>query len=180
MASNLLFVLISLTVLLRASNAADVSTALCDRTSNKGLCLSIVGSDRRGNLKTSPNGVAAILRDSALSTVASTQFKISTLLRTATAGGRAFTSLRACSAQYVIPASTLRVANFGTINRAVYTTLLEDINEAKEGPVNCESSFQQAPAIPSPLTAENQKLRDILVIIENVINIVVCNHPSAC
>ncbi|KAI3445109.1 hypothetical protein Pfo_001774 [Paulownia fortunei] len=178
---NLLFIFIALAMapILHHANAVDVANEWCGRTTHKSICLSIVEADRRGNLKTSPNGIGTILTDKALATAAATSAKISRVLKRAT-NRHEIAALKSCSAGYNRAISSLRSAHFKVINRQTYPTLLAAISNANDEPRDCELSFQEPPAIASPISAENWRLRDICATTLDIINLVVCKSPEFC
>ncbi|PIN02987.1 hypothetical protein CDL12_18019 [Handroanthus impetiginosus] len=158
---------------------ANLARDWCTRTTHSATCLSIVNADRRANLKTSPNGLATILRDKALTTAQATLIKITSLSRRAR-NPHEIAALKSCSAGYLRAISSLKTAKFAVINRDVYGIVLGAISDANDEPRDCELAFQEPPAIPSPISANNNRLRDILATNLEIINLIVCNSPSFC
>ncbi|KAL6569992.1 hypothetical protein OROMI_014506 [Orobanche minor] len=181
--TNLLFICVSLAIspnIILQVDAADVSNEWCGRTYRKADCLSIIMADKRANLKTGPNGLATILRDRAVATAVDTSLKIATLLKKAT-HKREVATLRSCSADYFDAINTLTTADFNLMNRQTYPTLVAVIHTGNDKARDCEFSFQEPPAhIRSPITAENERLREICDTTLQIINLVVCNSVSSC
>lgn len=175
----LIFIALATPLALHQANAADPATALCGRTTHAALCLSTVRADNRAALKTSPNGIATILRDSALATSGSTSAKIRTLLRSAN-NKHVVESLKSCLEGYGTAIASLKSANFGVINRQTYGTIIAAVSDANDEPRDCELSFQEPPAVPSPISAENQRLREVLATTLEIVNLVVCGNPKFC
>ncbi|XP_011089123.1 pectinesterase inhibitor-like [Sesamum indicum] len=175
---NSLLILIALAMAptLHQANAADITAGLCGQTTPKAVCVLLVEADPRANLKTSPNGIATILRDKASATASATSAKISSLLRGAT-NRREIAALKSCSAGYNRAISSLRSADFKVIDRRTYATLVAAISNANDEPRDCELSFQEPPAVRSPISAENERLREICATTLEIINLRVCRTP---
>ncbi|KAK6140392.1 hypothetical protein DH2020_025862 [Rehmannia glutinosa] len=166
-------------ILHQANAAVDVANKWCRRTTHSATCLSIVEADRRAHLKHSPNGIATILTDKALATAAAISIKIAKLLETAT-NRHEVAALKSCFAGYSGAITSLRSAYFKVINRQTYSSLVADISDANDEPRDCELTFQEPPAVRSPITAENERLRDICDTTLEIINLVVCKSSSFC
>ncbi|KAL6493844.1 hypothetical protein OROGR_031753 [Orobanche gracilis] len=181
--TNLLFIFISLALspnIILQVDAADVSDEWCGRTYRKADCLSIVMADKRANLKTSPNGLATILRDRAVATAVDTSLKIATFLKKAI-DKREVTTLRSCSADYFDAIDTLTTADFKVMDHKTYPTLVAVIDVGNDKARDCEFSFRDPRSpIRSPISAENERLREICAITLQIINLVVCNSVSSC
>ncbi|XP_073024360.1 pectinesterase inhibitor-like [Primulina eburnea] len=178
---NLGFLCLSLAVALifHQTKSANVEQQYCKRTTNGALCLSIIEADPRATLKTTPIGLCTILRDKALATAGATSAKISGLLKRAT-NPHLVSSLKTCFSGYSSAISSLKSVDFRVINPQTYVGLVGSMSDASDVPRDCELSFQEPPAIQSPISAENERLRVICATTMEMVNLVECNRPSFC
>ncbi|CAI9110560.1 OLC1v1010611C1 [Oldenlandia corymbosa var. corymbosa] len=157
------FVLISiLGFFLSNAVAATDFRQLCGQTSHKDVCISVIQSDPRNNLKNSPSAICTILNDKAQS--ATDPFLSE--------------DLKSCSADYDEIVSTLKALNFSVLNNQTYVDLNIGLSLVASRPDDCEDSFKlnQPKPIRSPLTADNKILGDIISTTWNVLNLDHCGN----
>ncbi|KAL0372009.1 UNVERIFIED_CONTAM: hypothetical protein Scaly_0882500 [Sesamum calycinum] len=167
---------------LHQSNAAadDLVHQWCRRTSDNDVCTSVIEADPRDNLKHSPNGFCAILRDRGLADAAATKAKISDALKNTTQL-YAVQCLQDCSDFYNRTIYIFNYVDFSVLNHRNYPGLNIDIAGAYDAVRDCEDGFKERPGtLPSPITQENLRMMKIIDTILSIINLKECNKADYC
>ncbi|KAL0378928.1 UNVERIFIED_CONTAM: hypothetical protein Sradi_3198300 [Sesamum radiatum] len=149
---------------LQQSNAAgdDLVHQWCRRTSDNDVCKSIIEADPWDNVKHSPNGFCAILRDRGLTDAAATKPKISDALKNTTQL-YAVQCLQDCFDFYDGTIDILKSVDFSVMNHHNYPGPIMSVSGAYYAVSDCEDGFTEQPGtLPSPITQENLSMRKII------------------